>query len=390
MARLDTFYNGAAFYPGFEKGRSSGRISLTASGVVFEAEGFSAELPFAGLAVKLGGASNRLIFFSHPSLPELSVYTSDHSILADERLHFNRNVSSQVSGIKGKKRNNAIIAAGIAGILLALIASIFLLKDNIVKAVARRVPAGVEKRIGELALSQIKLGKRFITSDEIIADLNRLTSRLAEAAHSENYDFRFEIVVDDSVNAFALPGGAVVINTGLLLKADSPEEVLGVLAHEISHVTAQHGMRQMISGIGIFALVQAFLGDATGIVAVLTQGGADLLLLRFSRDFEREADERGLQLLVDAGINPSGLLTFFEKLKAEEKTLGLSEDFADELDILSTHPATNERIERLEKALKKIKPRQWRPIDIDYVQFKEKLGAFKPTGAEGEADANQN
>ena len=169
--------------------------------------------------------------------------------------------------------------------------------------------------------------------------------------------YRFEIVVSNSqeVNAFALPGGYIVVNAGLILTADNASEVLGVLAHEMSHVTEQHGLRNVINTAGVFLLVDALLGDVSGVLAMLTNAAPLLINQSYSRQFEAEADAIGLQLLAKARIDPSGFVNFFEKMIAlEQKQLESIEDqntrelVEDAMGFLSTHPATEERIENIE------------------------------------------
>ncbi|NDF00004.1 MAG: hypothetical protein EB034_17270, partial [Verrucomicrobia bacterium] len=85
----------------------------------------------------------------------------------------------------------------------------------------------------------------------------------------DRYPFKLHIIEDASLNAFALPGGNVAIHSGLLLTADSPEEVLGVLGHELSHVTKQHGLRGIVQSLGLYAVVTTFFGDVSGLAAIL-------------------------------------------------------------------------------------------------------------------------
>jgi predicted Zn-dependent protease len=129
--------------------------------------------------------------------------------------------------------------------------------------------------------------------------------------------------------------------------------------------------------VGLFTLVQALFGDLTGVAATLTEGGAELLTLRFSRDFEREADDEGWSYLLAAGIDPSGMLSFFEKLRAQEE----QDDTVNAqvyLSFLSTHPTTPERIERLSRKLQEIPAAaRFSPIDVDFRAFQEALRSYQ-------------
>ena len=191
--------------------------------------------------------------------------------------------------------------------------------------------------------------------------LDSITRPLVQSVENKAFKFSFTIVEDGTMNAFALPGGAVVIHTELLEAADNAEEVAGVLAHEISHVTRRHHIRGIIGNLGIFFIIRALLGDVAGLSGDIATAGATLSSLKYSRGFETEADDEGYSLLLKAHIKPDGMIHFFEKLKKENPDAGM-------MDFLSTHPATSDRIENLNKKEKPNGPIQ--NIQMDYSKFK--------------------
>jgi predicted Zn-dependent protease len=152
-------------------------------------------------------------------------------------------------------------------------------------------------------------------------------------------------VIDDpkTVNAFATPGGFLYVYSGLLLAADNPSELAGVLSHEAGHVVARHSARQMVDAFGLQAVASLALGQNPGLAAQLAAavGGRGLLLAN-SRGDETEADEYGAKYASGAGYDPRGLITFFQKLAKQE---GSSSQL---LKFLSDHPATPDRISHLE------------------------------------------
>jgi predicted Zn-dependent protease len=166
----------------------------------------------------------------------------------------------------------------------------------------------------------------------------------------------------------------------LILAADHPEEIAGVLGHEIAHITEQHSVEQIISSLGVFAIVQAFFGDISGLAAVIIDGGARLLTMSFSREAESEADDIGLRYLQAAGIDPSGLLSFFEKLR---KTEGISGGPA--LALLSTHPATEERIRDLHRKIKSLERRPYRRLDVDLAAVQQAIRSRQERGKTSDA-----
>jgi predicted Zn-dependent protease len=150
----------------------------------------------------------------------------------------------------------------------------------------------------------------------------------------------FHVVQDASINAFAIPGGHVYVNTGLIENADNASELAGVMAHEISHVLARHSTEQLSRQYGLSVIASAVLGQNPGqlsqIAAQIVAGGA---LARFSRDAEREADNIGIQAMAAAGYNPEGMATMFEELLEHQQSQpSRVEQF------FSSHPLTADRI----------------------------------------------
>jgi predicted Zn-dependent protease len=163
----------------------------------------------------------------------------------------------------------------------------------------------------------------------------------------------------------------VVIHTGLLEKAEGWNEVLGVLGHEVSHVTRRHHVRGVVSQLGAFYVLSLFLGDAGAIGGIILQTGAQLESLMYSREFETESDESGWEYLVKAGIHPGGMITFFEKL---QKEYGLEDASQEKMSFLSTHPATSDRIKTLREKEKNLTNAATLKKETgDFAAFKKRL-----------------
>ncbi len=164
------------------------------------------------------------------------------------------------------------------------------------------------------------------------------------AAHSDRTEIEYHVkVVDtDDVNAFALPGGWLYVNRGLILSAENEAELAAVMGHEIGHIVGKHGARQMTGRIGLSALLGMALGENPGMVSEMVANlVATGTLLKYGRDMEREADRLGIDETYRAGIDPSGMASFFGKLLELEggrETSGVEQFF-------STHPPTKERID---------------------------------------------
>ncbi|HEX7052593.1 MAG TPA: M48 family metalloprotease [Burkholderiales bacterium] len=208
-----------------------------------------------------------------------------------------------------------------------------------------------ERRIGERIVRDIRFrDPHYLDDPEILDYLSKLGMRLVRANASARSDFEFFAMRDSVVNAFALPGGFVGVNTGLLMLADSESQLASVLAHEIAHVSQRHiarmlGQEQQLQMPMLAALAAAILLGhanpdlATGAVAA-AQAGAIQSQLGYSRDFEREADRIGLRTLMAAGFDPRAMAAMFEKLQRANR---VSED-STLPGWLRTHPMTVERI----------------------------------------------
>jgi predicted Zn-dependent protease len=152
------------------------------------------------------------------------------------------------------------------------------------------------------------------------------------------------IVVDDwTVNAFAVPGGQVVLLRGLLERSRTPEELAGVLAHELQHVLQRHATRLLLQHASTGLLVVAISGDITGAMAYGIESARVLGTLRYSRQLESEADVEGLRMLLAADVDPRGMIAFFETLRATERGAPTTTRY------LASHPLAADRVETLKR-----------------------------------------
>jgi len=210
---------------------------------------------------------------------------------------------------------------------------------------AQAIPVSWEVALGEQVFEQVltlfalpgRAPPKFCDAKAGRLVLDRLTDRLASAAASP-YDFKVSVLDLDMTNAFALPGGRIVIFKGLLDFAKSPDEVAGVLAHEMGHVTHRHGTEGIVKSLGLAFFFGVMLGDLGG--GVVGLAGETLISTSFSREAETEADSEALTLLGRTGIRVEGVAEFFARL---EETYG---DVPDALALLSTHPTNESRGQR--------------------------------------------
>ena len=187
------------------------------------------------------------------------------------------------------------------------------------------------------------------TNDARIGVVTQLVARLAAALPpaERRYQFRAALIDRPVVNAFALPGGRIFVFTGLLDRVQKPEELAGVLAHEMAHVTQRHGLRKLIAGGGPYYVLRLFVSDQQGVLSVISAGSQLLVNQYYSRDVEREADTIGWHYLMTANIDPRGLADFFQlQTEGEAAATIIPEMFR-------SHPANSERIASLNRLWEK-------------------------------------
>jgi Zn-dependent protease with chaperone function len=206
--------------------------------------------------------------------------------------------------------------------------------------IATRVPVSWEESLGQSVVSTLAPAERRCLDSARMQKVEEIVARLASTVSEAPYSFRVIVVNPPSVNAFAAPGGMIVVFQGLLEKTRTPEELAGVLAHEMQHILRRHATRALLQQVSMKVLLAAAVGDAKGLSYGL-EGAQALGMLRYSRQSEEEADQEGIRMLIASGIDPRGLLTFFENIhKDGEKSLKLPA-------YLSTHPDLEVRIQRL-------------------------------------------
>ncbi len=207
---------------------------------------------------------------------------------------------------------------------------------------AARVPVSWEESLGSAIVDHFAPTARRCEDPVRQARIDAIVTQLTAKVRPQPYTFRVTVVNSAIVNAVAAPGGNIILFRGLLERTDNAEELAGVLAHEIEHVLHRHVTRAIFQHASTGILMAALVGDVSGVVAYGLEGARTLGSLQMSRTAESEADRDGIRLLQEAGIDTAGMITFFEKLLARERSGG---DIVPRY--LRTHPTTTERIATL-------------------------------------------
>jgi Zn-dependent protease with chaperone function len=207
--------------------------------------------------------------------------------------------------------------------------------------------------IGQQNAAEAEKQLPMLRDAEVDRYVDSLGKQLAARAPGEKYPYQFKTINDKSINAFALPGGFIYINRGVIEAADNEAQLAGVIAHEISHVALRHGTNQASKAAAAqapLAILGGLLGSNSA-GAVLAQLGAGFalnsILLKYSRDAETQADVMGTQILYDSGYQPAAMGIFFQKLQAEGGG-------GRPLEFFSNHPNPDNRMGRVNEEVSKL------------------------------------
>jgi predicted Zn-dependent protease len=249
------------------------------------------------------------------------------------------------------------------------------------------------RKIGEKGLgdwygieSEIKMGKQFaqqieasvkLVNDPVISEyVNRIGQNLVRNSDAK-MPVTFKVIDDDSINAITLPGGFIYVNSGTILAADNEAELAGVMAHELGHSCARHTTHQMtkMNWANIASIPLIFVGGGIGLAAREAAGiGLPVTFMKFSRGDEAQADYLGAQYAYKTGYDPEALVTFFEKVEAQEKKKPGTMAKA-----FSTHPQTPDRVEATQKEIATILPAKDQYIETtsEFDDVKARLAALE-------------
>lgn len=318
------------FYDGLDAGSHAAQASFDGRALTIQAGDQTHVWPVGDLSVDIHGGEARI-----------SRRRSDARLVVSEADW------SAASGLAGSVRRHS--AAGGRGLIIGLVAAavavslfVFVGMPMLSGPLARATPVSYEAQLGESYNAQIAALFPACEDEAGQAVLDRLGQRIAEQSDSV-FDIQFRAVHAPMVNAFALPGGYVLVTDDLIAEAGTPDELSAVLAHEVAHIDRRHSMQAVWRSLGAGMLLDLIVGGGTGAgqQAVLLAGQASEL--SFGRAAETEADELGRGYLHAAGLSSRGMAPFFERMAREEI------DAPDEVDDMSewwmTHPNTARRIQ---------------------------------------------
>lgn len=240
-----------------------------------------------------------------------------------------------------------------------------------------------EVQMGQEYAQQINAQLPIVRDPELNRYINVLGDSIARLTSRADLDWQFFIVDAQEVNAFAVPGGYVYINRGLIQRADQMDEIAGVLGHEIGHVVRRHTVKQMEKaqganiGVTLACVLTSICNSQVAGAAINVAGGA--LFAKFSRSDEAEADNEGFKNVVKAGISPVGMVTMFQKLLEERQSRPGAVD-----SWFLTHPLEEDRIRAVQAQINQLPPSTLAKLGTDtrnFHAFKARILSLPPSPA---------
>ncbi len=311
----------------------------------------------------LPGAEDRLtIADAHLLLPEIL-----------ERIRSDRNISKKI----GRNWKWPVLFLAIAGFLVAAYFGLISLLTGVgLKLVSHEK----EKELGAMIYQSMSESLR------IDSQSSRSLSLFASHLHlSPAYELEFTVVDDKEINAFAIPGGHIVVYKGILKEMKEPEELVALLGHEASHINERHSLRSILRQLSGSVLLSMVFGDLGSIGASIAGQADQLRTLSYSRSLEEDADEKGMEQMISNKVDPKGMVALMDRLQKAESGNTLP-------GFLSTHPLTSERKKSALKFIEKHPVQFETPalLSTDWDRLKKDISREQENASEsGEAAQNQ-
>jgi Zn-dependent protease with chaperone function len=361
-------YAGWTFAPGATR-REVAEVTIGTEGVRGRGAQGQVLVPWSALRLELVGNFSDMVM-CHDRTSGAIVCSDDRGFLSALREHGGPVAREQVDAFRSANSRRRLLRRGL---LLASLTLVALLigglwwvatagLDHAVEA----LPPSVDRSIGDQAFASMHLTA--IDAPKATAAIETIVSRLAGAAKRSDFEFRVQLVDDAQINAFALPGGQIVVYTGLLKQATRAEQVAGVLGHEMAHVTLRHGVHGAAKQAGLLIAFEVVVGDASGLAGLGEQLALSAATNGYGRGLERAADAEGARMLAASNIDIHGLTEFFAKLKdvPGSEATGAAGWFSD-------HPGHDERIAAIEAIARKLQPTPPPALDIDWAAVQQDL-----------------
>ncbi|MBX7185580.1 MAG: M48 family metallopeptidase [Vicinamibacteria bacterium] len=350
----------------------SAKVTVRAFGSTLEVIGAPVTLRVdpAKCALTAGGWDRESIQIAWPGEGGMWALTSKDKGARDELAripHFQTALGEAVRAQTAARRSGRLgltVVVVLTLLPVLLLAGLLVFRNQVVDWVLERIPVTVDQEVGKMFEGEILGSKEEIKDTEANRAIEAIVGRLNAASGEKRFEFTVSLQRNKEVNAFAAPGGLIVVYTGLIEKAGSAEEAAGVLAHEMAHASRRHSMRQLIYAGGVLPLMGLLIGQPDA--AALFQNLGRLSELKFSRAQEEDADRTGFDTLVAANISPEGMARFFDRLAEDD---GVAPSF------LSTHPSSGDRAALIRTRAKALGDRILPLLPVDWNAAKASVRA---------------
>lgn len=359
-------FSGGVFSKELPNGRASATIVLEFSGIRASASNDQEFwLRYDEINLDVGGASGRMVFCRNGD-KSLTIFCEDKKFPAALDLESSGELRTQLESKLGhqkkERRNGKVLFVSLAIVLVLLLVGLYSGIKVGAKAAVRSLPYAIDEQIGELAIEQMEEGFPESENQKVINAIEAIVKRLESSSSLPEAKFTVRVVNGPIMNAYALPGGYITVYTGMIDESESPEEIAGVIAHEMAHVTLRHGIERIAGQVGIVVAAQLIFGDANGLLALGAELGAYATQNSYSRSQETEADLEGARMLYEAGLDPLSVVPLFEDLKVENDGIPAW---------MGTHPDMQGRIDRLKEYARTLPPKKFETFDnLDWPEIK--------------------
>ncbi|MDQ3036670.1 MAG: M48 family metallopeptidase [Myxococcota bacterium] len=332
--------------------------------------GDGVEIALSSLTLAPGGFEGDFVF-CRPTSGGVTIAVSDPAFVEALRETGVPSLEPQLVKVtkhRASARRGAWISMGVVAVVLLAIAGLLWSTPTLLAASVSALPTSIDRQLGDAAWDETSLGGPERDEPAVRAPVEEIVARFAPEA--EGHELRVTIIESEEVNAFTLPGGRIVVYTGLLRDAESPEQVAGVLAHELAHVTRRHGMRNLAHRAGIALALQLLIGGDADAWTLLAADAAVLARQSgYSREQESEADADAVRTMSRAGLDPRALAGFFRVMQRAESGAGSGALTS----WLSTHPDHAVRIAHVEALAQDTPPGRVRPLVADWSALRAAL-----------------
>ncbi|MEK6237329.1 MAG: M48 family metallopeptidase, partial [Planctomycetales bacterium] len=365
MHEKETF-TGGVFSEEVDDGRAPATIDLQPGVVVATLEdGRTFRITYLDARLEMAGSDGRMLFCRNPDA-SITIFCKDRRFpkyLEQESAGcLAEQFDAMRSGANRAWRQGYYFMFGVTASILLMFASVFVFVPIVARAMIPALPIEVDQQIGDSAIQSMTLEGPKVTDPIVTGAIQTIVDRIEPHANDQGFTFNIQVVDAPIENAFALPGGQIVVYTGLIESSKTPEQLAGVLAHEMAHVTHRHGLKRMGEHLGFFVAFEIVIGGSDGLVGLGAEIARSAALSAYSRGEEAEADAEAVRVLHAAGVDPDGVAQFFELMKHKHGDHGM--------EWMSSHPSHGNRVQAIRDQIKTLPQREYQPLDLDWKQVR--------------------